>query len=777
MKCCPNKQRERTPKTMFHSLPKKAKVTTGSYCFLSTKPSTEAPSTLLTKATKPMSEQMDHVKVHAVKVLPRRACYLATPACIIFTGTLTKYNIQSPNAPAALNSALPRFFTQHPSPVGSRGPPGVMAMKNMACPSLADLPVALPPIDPHAPVTHTSGQQAYNLMEGALDTCPTCKYLPYLTHLALPYPPACHFFHGPHSVTWAIVTAGCFPSWVDSPEISSQAPDRANICLGIIANAPTAKAAGKFASELLDDDALHDFRIQARGRRLKQLSSADSKRHQKQLEYLDALESLWQAGGLLEEAIHADAKGIRRLRVSDLRNLKKTFLGQADSGPQTETSTPTRPTSITPASRFNTPERARGDPSDRLPAQELTNTPVDPDFDPLDETTSQPPNHCRAFNDTTSQSPSQGREGDIPNFSDVEYEQLSFDLGGNSPEPSDNDDDMAPTRSTGGRPSPSWQTRLKEVVFAPEMDVKPEDMMSIVPSMVEADGDLASYGTSKAGRVFDFPLPLGHQLLEIQKYDKIVLLLHHGQTDGQWTCLHVVNYSAGTRNLVDACHIDCVPDGQRMDMVEGFRPSPEEAGSPDPAGESKRRFLEHWTSKVAAEDACAKATGLIPRLEKRRRRLSASQKDLTHASSAALNDVSRHKVTKLWASKVASLQEDHDDQDSDVEDMTIREATAAFVERLRAAGYNGESVEKATKDVNTAAERAKKLTCDLSAVCSSAEKVNAAMTALEKCKKQQEVLRAAITAVGLLDPEDWVGKDEIDLVVKEMAEETQEEDT
>lgn len=68
---------------------------------------------------------------------------------------------------------------------------------------------------------------------------------------------------------------------------SSETPDRANVCLGIIANAPTAKAAGKIASELLDDDALLDIHAQARGRRLEQQSSNDLKRHQRQLDYLD----------------------------------------------------------------------------------------------------------------------------------------------------------------------------------------------------------------------------------------------------------------------------------------------------------------------------------------------------------------------------------------------------------------------------------------------------------------------------------------------------------
>lgn len=206
-----------------------------------------------------------------------------------------------------------------------------------------------------------------------------------------------------------------------------------------------------------------------------------------------------------------------------------------------------------------------------LERQELANTPVDSDCDPFDDTTSQPPNHGRPFFDnTTPPPPSQSQEDEIPNFSDLEYEQSNFDLGGNSPEPSGNDEDMAPAPSTGSRPSPGWERRLEKLIQAPHVDVEPEDMMSIVPSMVEADNNLPSYGTSKAGRVFDFPLPPEHQLTEIQMYDKIVLLLHHAETDGQWTCLHVVNYSAGTRNLVVACHIACVPDRQRMDMVEGF---------------------------------------------------------------------------------------------------------------------------------------------------------------------------------------------------------------
>lgn len=201
-----------------------------------------------------------------------------------------------------------------------------------------------------------------------------------------------------------------------------------------------------------------------------------------------------------------------------------------------------------------------------------------------------------------------------------------------------------------------------------------------------------------------------------------------------------------------------------------------EPASPNPAGESKRRFLEHWTSKVAAGDAHAKATGFVPQLEKRKRRLGDSQNKLTHATSEALTDLSRRKQIKRWACKVAALTDDHDDQDSDAEDSTIREATDGFIEYLRTRGYNGETVEDATKDLNTAAERAKKLQADLSAVCSSAEKVNAGMATLEKYKKQQELLRDAITAVGLLDSEDWVEKDKIDLVVKEMAKETQEED-
>ncbi|GKT61013.1 hypothetical protein ColTof4_01127 [Colletotrichum tofieldiae] len=64
-------------------------------------------------------------------------------------------------------------------------------------------------------------------------------------------------------------------------------PDRANVCLGIIGNAPTSEAAGKIAEELLDDEALHDIKRQARGRRLKQISNPDSKWHQTQVDYLD----------------------------------------------------------------------------------------------------------------------------------------------------------------------------------------------------------------------------------------------------------------------------------------------------------------------------------------------------------------------------------------------------------------------------------------------------------------------------------------------------------
>ncbi|KAF3798293.1 hypothetical protein GCG54_00015274 [Colletotrichum gloeosporioides] len=674
---------------------------------------------------------------------------------------------------------------------------------------------------------------------------------------------------------------------------SSDTPVRSNVCLGIIANVSTAKAAGKLASELLDDDALEDIHIQARDRRLEQYSSADAKRHQRQLEYLDGhtpgqtlvsclshitkvaiareipLESLWQASGLLEGAVHTDAKGTRRLRVLDLRHLKKSFLVQANSGgPRTETSTPTRPTptrptSTTPdpASELDTPERARGDPKhiasaqSLLKRQELSNPPIDPDFDPFDETASQPLNHGKASEDATSQTQLHSR------FLGLEYEEQSFDLGGNSPEPGDNDEDMAPAPSTEGRPSLSWETRFKKLVQAPHVDVTPGDMMLVVPSMVNDDDD-SSYGTSKAGLVFDFPLPPEHQFTEIQTSDKIVLLLHHAQSNGKWTCLHVVNYSAGTRNLVSACHIDCAPDRQRRDRVEGFvrkvvtdfmphcemsfsttllqakdtratsgilclsaayhrtkekdkttllnlpayderpfpmssenarkRPFPEEPGSPDPAGETKRRFLEYWTPKEAAEDVCERAAGFIPQLEKRKKSLSGRHKDLTHASSAALKDVSRHRRTKKWASMVASLTEDHDDQDpndqdsddqdsedqdSDAEDVGIREATDAFIERARAAGYNGESVEKATKDVKSAVERSKKLKSDLSAVCSSEQKVKAAITDLENFKRQQKMLREAITAVRRLDSEDWVKKNKIDLLVKKMAEETQEEDT
>ncbi|KAJ0333684.1 hypothetical protein COL922a_010729 [Colletotrichum nupharicola] len=181
---------------------------------------------------------------------------------------------------------------------------------------------------------------------------------------------------------------------------------------------------------------------------------------------------------------------------------------------------------------------------------------------------------------------------------------------------------------------------------------------------------------------------------------------------------------------------------------------------------------------MASEDACVKATGMIPQLEKLRSRLGDSQNKLTHATSEALTDLSRRKQTKKkWASKVASLTEDHDEQDSDAEDMTIREATYAFIEHLRARGYDGETVQDATKDLNTAAERAKKLKSELDAVCSSAEKLNAAMTDLVKYKKQQQVLREAISAVDLRDSEDWVEKDKIDLLVKKMGEDMQDENT
>ncbi|KAJ0269023.1 hypothetical protein COL940_012834 [Colletotrichum noveboracense] len=223
------------------------------------------------------------------------------------------------------------------------------------------------------------------------------------------------------------------------------------------------------------------------------------------------------------------------------------------------------------------------------------------------------------------------------------------------------------------------------------------------------------------------------------------------------------------------------------------RPFPEEPGSlEDPAGETKRRFLEHWTPKEAAEDECERAAGFIPQLDKRKRRLGSSQDQLLHASSAAVNEVSRRKLIKKWASKVALLKEDHDNQDSDdqdsndqdsddqnsnAEDIGIRQATDAFIELARAAGYNGESVDKATKDFKSAVKRSKELKCDLSAVCSSAEKVNTAITDLENFKRQQEVLREALTAVGRLDSENWVEKHKIDLLIKKMAEETQKEDT
>ncbi|KAF0317023.1 hypothetical protein GQ607_015745 [Colletotrichum asianum] len=654
---------------------------------------------------------------------------------------------------------------------------------------------------------------------------------------------------------------------------SSDTPNRGKLCIGIIDNVSTAKASGKFASELLDEDTLRGIQVEARDRRLAQFSSADAQRHRKQLEYLDGhtpgqtivscfshitkvaitrkipLESLWQPGGLLEGAVHTDAKGSRQLRVADLRQLKKSFCAQADSGgPRTETSTPARLTSTTlgPASDFDTPERARGDLSDRtltqsvLKRQEVINTPVESDFDPFEETTSRPLNHGRAFEDTDSQTPLHSR------FLDLEYEEDSFGLGGNSPEPGDNDEDMAPASSTEGRSSSSWGTRLEKLFETPHVDVSPRDMMLVVPSMVNDEND-SSYGTSKAGLVFDFPLPPEHQFTEIQKCDKIVLLLHHAQTNGKWTSLHIVNYSAGTRNLVVACHIDCAPDRQRMGKVEGFvrkvvtdympycemsfsatlitakdsratsgilclsaayhrtrekdgttlltlpayderpfpplsengkkRPFSEEPGSLDPAGETKRRFLEHWTPKAAAEDECARAAGFIPQLEKQNKSLSGTQKDLTHASSAGWKDVSRHKRSTKWASMVASLTEVHDDQDSDAEDMSIREAKAAFMEHARVAGYNGESVENAKKDLNSATERAEKLDSDLSAVCSSAEKVKKRLAALEKFKKQQELLREAITAVGRLDSEDWVEKHKIDLLVRKMAEETREENS
>ncbi|KAJ3957455.1 hypothetical protein N0V92_005979, partial [Colletotrichum tropicale] len=442
-------------------------------------------------------------------------------------------------------------------------------------------------------------------------------------------------------------------------------------------------------------------------------------------------------------------------------------------------------------------------------------------------------------------------------FLDLEYEEESFGLGGNSPEPGDNDEDMAPASSTEGRSSSSWEMRLEKLFETSHVDVSPRDMMLVVPSMVNDEND-SSYGTSKAGLVFDFPLPPEHRFTELQECDKVVLLLHHAQTNGKWTCLHVVNYSAGTRGLVSACHIDCAPDRQRMRAVEGFvrkvvtdfmpgfemsfsaaligaegsratsgvlclsaaynrtrekdgttlltlpaydeRPFPtlsengkkrpfQEEPKPleDPAIDTKRRFLAHWTSKAAEEDECARATGFVPKLEKRKRSLSGRRKELTHASSAALKDVSHHKRIKKWASRVASLTKDHDDQDSDAEDNTtqdsdaedigILEATNAFVELARAAGFNGESVDKATKDLESATERSKQLKSDLIAVCSSAEKVNTAITDLENFKRQQEVLREALTAVGRLDPENWVQKEKVDLLVKEMAEETHEEDT
>ncbi|GKT61014.1 hypothetical protein ColTof4_01128 [Colletotrichum tofieldiae] len=177
------------------------------------------------------------------------------------------------------------------------------------------------------------------------------------------------------------------------------------------------------------------------------------------------------------------------------------------------------------------------------------------------------------------------------------------------------------------------------------------------------------------------------------------------------------------------------------------------ARPPDPAGEFKRRFLGHWGSRVAAEDGHTQATGLIPQLEDRQSRLGRSQTQLTHAVSAALKDVSRCKLKKRWASKVASLTGDIDDQDSGAEDITIHEATAALCRAPPIFGIQ-ESVEDATRDVNTAVERAKKCEMELRKVCSTAEKVKAAKTAIEKCKKQQELLQAAVIAVGLLDPED-----------------------
>ncbi|KAI8258230.1 hypothetical protein K4K58_003468 [Colletotrichum sp. SAR11_239] len=176
-------------------------------------------------------------------------------------------------------------------------------------------------------------------------------------------------------------------------------------------------------------------------------------------------------------------------------------------------------------------------------------------------------------------------------------------------------------------------------------------------------------------------------------------------------------------------------------------------------------------------------------MEKRKKRLRNSQDKLLHASSAALKDVSHHKRIKKWAFKVALLKEDHDsddqdsddqdsdEQDSDAEDIGIHEATNAFIELARAAGFNGESVDKATKDLTSATEHSKKLKSDLIAVCSSAKKVNTAITDLENFKRQQELLRAALAAVRRLDPENWVEKEKVDLLVKEMAEETHEEDT
>ncbi|KAI8150567.1 hypothetical protein K4K49_009807 [Colletotrichum sp. SAR 10_70] len=427
-----------------------------------------------------------------------------------------------------------------------------------------------------------------------------------------------------------------------------------------------------------------------------------------------------------------------------------------------------------------------------------------------------PANHGRASEDATSKTPPHSQ------FSDLDYEGPQFDLGGNSPEPGDNDEepsvdlggnspvpgdndeDMAPASSTEGRSSSSWETRLEKLFQTSHVDVSPRDMMLVVPSMVNDEND-SSYGTSKAGLVFDFPLPPEHRFAELQECDKVVLLLHHAQTNGKWTCLHIVNYSAGTRNLVVACHIDCAPDRQPYDerpfptLSENGkkRPFSEEPGSPEDPGECKRRFLAHWTSKAAEEDECTRAAEFIPQMEKRKRRLGSSQDKLLHASSAAVNEVSRRKLIKKWASKVALLKEDHDNQDSDdqdsddqdsddqdsddqnsnAEDIGIRQATDAFIELARAAGYNGESVDKATKDVKSAVKRSKELKCNLSAVCSSAEKVNTAITDLVNFKRQQEVLREALTAVGRLDPENWVQKEKVDLLVKEMTEETHEEDT